>query len=241
MISSKDVDTAVILCGGLGVRLRPHTFSLPKPMINCDGRPFLHHIMAQLADQGIKDFILATGYLKEKIHDYFNDGAAFGWSIKYSDGENEWDTGRRIWEAKDILPPNFLLLYGDNFTLFNFKTSLKYFQKSTGLTLLVTKKERGEYKTSGNVKIRQGSEVQAYSKSPNCKGFDYVEIGYMLMNRDTLFAEYTDINCNLSEVMTSLAEFGKVNAVISTKPYFWMTDLSSWKQAEQYLIKVSKL
>ena len=44
---------AVILCGGLGTRLRPHTDSLPKPMILCNGKPFLEYLLEQLAEQGI--------------------------------------------------------------------------------------------------------------------------------------------------------------------------------------------
>ncbi len=47
---------AVILCGGRGTRLKPLTDSVPKPMVKINGKPFLHHLMEQLSDEGVKDF-----------------------------------------------------------------------------------------------------------------------------------------------------------------------------------------
>ena len=110
---------AVILCGGLGTRLKPYTLSNPKPMILCNKKPFLWHLMKQLDEQGITNFVLLTGYLSKKIENYFGDGNKFGWNINYSIGHTvEWDTGKRIWEAKDLLEECFVLLYSDNFAPF---------------------------------------------------------------------------------------------------------------------------
>lgn len=233
------VDTAFILCGGLGTRLKPFTNSLPKPMMDCNGKPFLYYIMAQLARQGIEKFILGTGYLKEKIRDYFGDGESFGWATQYSEGDNDWDTGRRLWEAKHILPEHFLLLYGDNFTNFDMQLSLESYSAGADLTFLVTEKERGEYKTNGNIKMTNDGIVQEYSKSPDGTGFDHVEIGYMLAKKDALLSAFDDINCNLSTVLTRLTRSGMANAVIAQQPYFWITDVASWKDAEAYISELS--
>ena len=74
------VEQAVILCGGLGTRLRPYTNHMPKPLILCNGKPFLWHLLHQLHEQGIKRFVLLTGYLVEKIENYFGYGSY--WSCK---------------------------------------------------------------------------------------------------------------------------------------------------------------
>ena len=66
---------AVILCGGLGTRLRPFTNSLPKPMVPCNGKPFLEYLMEQLAEQKVTRFCLLTGYMGEQIQKYFGDGS----------------------------------------------------------------------------------------------------------------------------------------------------------------------
>ena len=61
----------VILCGGLGTRLREHTESLPKPMVEIGGRPMVWHIMKMYAQHRLTDFVLCLGYKGEVIRDYF--------------------------------------------------------------------------------------------------------------------------------------------------------------------------
>ena len=63
----------VILCGGLGTRLREETEFRPKPMVPVGGRPMLWHIMKYYAHHGHKDFILCLGYKGEVIKDYFRN------------------------------------------------------------------------------------------------------------------------------------------------------------------------
>ena len=63
----------VILCGGLGTRLREETEYRPKPMVPVGGRPMLWHIMKYYAHFGHKDFILCLGYKGEVIKDYFRN------------------------------------------------------------------------------------------------------------------------------------------------------------------------
>lgn len=62
---------AVILCGGLGTRLREETEYKPKPMVEIGGKPILWHIMSTYAAFGVRDFVLCLGYRGEKIRDYF--------------------------------------------------------------------------------------------------------------------------------------------------------------------------
>ena len=110
---------AVILCGGLGERLRPLTEDLPKPLAPVGGRPFLEYLICQLREQQVERVVLLTGYYGEKIRDHFGDGAGHGVQIDYSPGPAEWDTGRRIWEARMMLDCRFLLLYSDNYVPVN--------------------------------------------------------------------------------------------------------------------------
>ena len=129
----KIVKQAVILCGGLGTRLKPYTKHTPKPMVKINGRPFLHYLLDQLSDQGIKQFLLLTGYLGEKIIDYFGDGSSYGWLIEYSKGEIEWDTGKRLYKAQCQIKDEFLLLYSDNFIQFNLAKLVKKYQENKSL------------------------------------------------------------------------------------------------------------
>ena len=96
-------EQAVILCGGRGTRLSPFTDHMPKPMVPCNDRPFLKYLVEQLAEAGIRRFLLLTGYRGEQIEDYFGDGRQFGIEVKYSRGPAEWDTATRLWQARAAL------------------------------------------------------------------------------------------------------------------------------------------
>src|SRR5947209_17165755 len=61
----------VVLCGGLGTRLREETEFRPKPMVEIGGRPILWHIMKMYAHYGMREFILCLGYRGNMIKDYF--------------------------------------------------------------------------------------------------------------------------------------------------------------------------
>ena len=151
---------AVIFCGGLGTRLRPITDDLPKPMVPVLDKPFLEYLLEQLAAQGIERFLLLTGYMGEVIYEYFGDGSFWGWEIEYSVGPNEWDTGRRLWEAQDNLDTRFLLLYADNFAQFNLNKLMHVHQKEqASVTLSLAAKEKG------NIRISSNGRIDEYSKN----------------------------------------------------------------------------
>ncbi len=61
----------VLFCGGLGTRLREHSDTIPKPLVNVGYRPLIWHLMRYYAHYGHKDFVLALGYRGDAIRDYF--------------------------------------------------------------------------------------------------------------------------------------------------------------------------
>src|SRR5687767_3729684 len=68
---SRDDCKVVILCGGLGTRMREETEFRPKPMVDVGGRPLLWHIMKMHAAHGLTDFVLCLGYRGTMIKEYF--------------------------------------------------------------------------------------------------------------------------------------------------------------------------
>lgn len=110
------VETAVILAGGLGLRLRAAVPFLPKPMAPVGGRPFLAHLMDYWLGQGVTRFILSVGYLHEAISGYFGTeyrGAALAYAVE----ETPLGTGGGLLLALEHLPGDapFLALNGDTF------------------------------------------------------------------------------------------------------------------------------
>lgn len=234
MISKLTLSQAVILCGGLGTRLRPLTDSLPKPMVLVNDRPYLIYLLEQLAQQGITKFLLLTGYLGEKIANYFGDGSQYGWSISYSTGPVEWDTGRRVWEARSQLDAEFLFLYSDNFVQLNILKLIKlHMQLNTAISLLLVQK------LNGNIKISEDGHILAYDSSRAGVGFNYVEIGYMVVNRDETLKDFPNYSnfpdFSFSAVLSKLSQLQKIGGLIIYDSYHSISDSERLALMSAYL------
>jgi D-glycero-alpha-D-manno-heptose 1-phosphate guanylyltransferase len=107
---------AIILSGGFGTRLRDIVSDVPKPMAPINGKPFLAILIEYLKKQGITEVILAIGYLKEKIIDYFKNEYQ-GIIIKYSIEQEPLGTGGAIYQAFDLIKDDnpVFILNGDTF------------------------------------------------------------------------------------------------------------------------------
>ena len=79
---TKEIRQAVMLAGGMGVRLRPYTLDTPKPMVKVNGRPFVEYLIEFLKSNGIEELVLLLGYLPEKVVEHVGDGSKFGLRVK---------------------------------------------------------------------------------------------------------------------------------------------------------------
>src|SRR4029078_4389320 len=125
---------AVILAGGLGTRLQPYTFFIPKPMLPLGNKPLLEYIIEWLKNIGNNSgklqrgaesslasdhIILCLSYLHRTIEDYFEDGSRFGVKIEYSRSERPLATAGQLKTAERLLDDTFVCLYGDSVYEFN--------------------------------------------------------------------------------------------------------------------------
>jgi len=114
---------AIILAGGLGTRLRPLTFAIPKPLIPVGERPILEILIENLKTYGVTDIYLAVGYRAELIQLYFQDGQRFGVNIHYSQEEKRLGTAgplRLIRDRFGIVEP-VLVMNSDIMTKLDFE------------------------------------------------------------------------------------------------------------------------
>lgn len=157
--------TAVILCGGQGVHLRPFTYELPKAMIPVKGRPLLEHIIDGLRDQGIRDIVLTIDYLGDKIQQHFGDGAKFGVKITIVPAAKPVGTGGSLrTAAKRIGDQPFLLLYGDVLAKVDYRDLIDFHAEHKKLvTMAVT--SVADPSASGAVGLR-GARVVSFTEKP---------------------------------------------------------------------------
>ena len=107
---------AILLCGGLGTRLRSVVSDRPKPMADIAGKPFLHYLVRMLSGKGVERFVFALGYMGEQIEAYFQDGREYGISIVYSYEESPLGTGGAIRNAlSKMQEEDVLILNADTY------------------------------------------------------------------------------------------------------------------------------
>jgi NDP-sugar pyrophosphorylase family protein len=107
---------ALVLAAGEGIRLRPLTLDRPKPMLLLGGRPLLEHLIALLANHGIRDIAINLHYRPETIVDHFGDGSRFGVRITYSHEHQLLGSAGAARQLEWFLGDRFVVLYGDVLT-----------------------------------------------------------------------------------------------------------------------------
>lgn len=179
------VTQAVILAGGIGTRLRPLTYSTPKPMVLVNNRPYLEYLIGLLKQNGISEVVLLLGYLHEKIHNHFGDGSNFGINIKYSIGDVSFETGKRIKDAEHLIQEHFLLMYCDNYWPLDLERLMEFHNKNqTSATVTVyTNKDNI---TRNNIYVNEKGYVVKYDKSRKDKNLNGVEIGFFIIDKEVL-------------------------------------------------------
>jgi NDP-sugar pyrophosphorylase family protein len=108
---------AIVLAGGKGVRLRPYTTCLPKPLVPIgDEFSILDIVLSQLSQRGFEKVTLAIGYLGHLIRSYVGDGSRWGLDIDYASEDNPLGTIGPVLQILDRLPDDFLVMNGDVLT-----------------------------------------------------------------------------------------------------------------------------
>jgi glucose-1-phosphate cytidylyltransferase len=190
---------AVLLAGGLGTRMREETEFRPKPMVEVGGKPVLWHIMKLLSAQGIKEFVICTGYKSEHIANYFANYGALNQdftvtlgddsSIVYHDRHEDLDwtvtvaytgadtmTGGRIKRVRKYVGDEpFLCTYGDGIASVDLR-ALQEFHSSHGKTATMTTTR--PYSRFGVVDINDDGDVASFREKPQTD--DWINIGYFI-------------------------------------------------------------
>ena len=159
----KDI-TAVILCGGLGTRLRPAVQDRPKSMALIASRPFLEYQIGWLRDNGIEDVVLCTGYMGETIRDHFGNGSNFGLSVRYSREREALGTAGALKDSRDFINGNtFFVLNGDSAVEVDLVELLSaHRRQNSAATLTVAKSDRTD--RYGHVQLDREDRVTAFSE-----------------------------------------------------------------------------
>ena len=107
---------AVIMAGGTGVRLRPLTCTLPKPMVPILNRPVMEYSVELLKNHGVSNIAVTLQYLPQIIIEHFGDGSGFGVRMEYFTEKTPLGTAGSVRAAKNMLDETFAVISGDALT-----------------------------------------------------------------------------------------------------------------------------
>jgi dTDP-glucose pyrophosphorylase/predicted transcriptional regulator len=119
-------NAVVIMAGGKGTRLRPHTEHCPKPMLLVDGKPMLEILLGHCIASGFRRFYLSVNYLKEQIIEHFGDGKSWGVSIDYLVEDEPLGTAGSLQLLPVRVQEPFLVMNGDVLTRLNPSQLLRF-------------------------------------------------------------------------------------------------------------------
>ena len=220
----------VLLCGGLGTRLREETEYRPKPVVEIGGRPILWHIMKLYAQHGFREFVLCLGYRGNMIKEYFLNYEAMNNDftiplghtnqITFHNAHDEQNflvtvvdtglttmTGGRIKRIqKYIADDTFMVTYGDGLADLNIPALLDFHQTHRRLATVTTVRPATRF---GIVTLDDTGRATSFAEKPRLDG--WISAGFMVFNRGVF--DYLTDDCVLErEPLERLASEGQLMA-----------------------------
>lgn len=200
--------TAVLLCGGKGERLRPFTEHLPKPLVPLNGKPLLQHLLRYLYLQGVRRFVLCTGYKAEAISRFLQDTPPLpsDASVVCVDSGEAASMADRVLDARKHAPGRALVCYGDTLANVDLGSLARHHAESGALATMTVYPLRSPY---GIVSLSGDSDQVAGLMEKPVLPY-WINIGFILCEPaalDTMRRE-TD----LVSFLSALTEHGGVRA-----------------------------
>lgn len=154
----------VIMAGGKGTRLRPHTESCPKPMLEIAGKPMLEHIIERAKSEGFERFVLSIHYLGHMIENHFGDGSQFGVQIKYLREEAPLGTAGALSLLEESPSLPFVVTNGDVMTDIRYGELLDFHSRHLADATMAVRLHEWQH-PFGVVQMR-GIEITGFEEKP---------------------------------------------------------------------------
>lgn len=224
----------VILAGGLGTRLRPLTDSVPKPLVNIMGKPFIQWQIELLREFGIKRFLLCVGHRADQIETFLGDGSRFEVEVKYShDGETQLGTGGALIKAYAMLDPWFLVMDGDSYLPIDFRGPIAAFRESQRQGLMAVYRNQNRFGPS-NVRIQRG-QVTAYNREAT--NYSYIHIGLTILDRGLLTRFPAETFLLMDAIYQDLVAHGNLVAYTVRRRFYEIGSFEGIAALERRLLK----
>lgn len=156
---------AMVLAAGLGTRLRPVTWSIPKPMVPVMNRPVMEHILRLVAEHGFETVVANLHWFPEVIEGHFGDGSMAGVELLYSHEEALLGTAGGVRKAADLLGEEFLVISGDALTDIDLSAMREFHRSHDGIATLATRRV-SDTSGFGVVITDEAGRIQGFQEKP---------------------------------------------------------------------------
>lgn len=216
----------VIMAGGKGTRISSVASDIPKPMIKIDGMPVLEHEIACLRNQGFTELIITVSHLGNIIQEYFGDGTGissvtgkpFGVSIEYYFEKEPLGNAGALFQLKDKLTDDFLLLNADSIFDVDFNRFIAYHKAKGGLVTLFTHPNSHPYDSGLIVTNKNHEVIHWLAKEDERNGYykNCVNAGLHILSPKVLDISFSEKKIDLDRcILKPLAGTGKMFAYSS--------------------------
>ena len=190
----------VIMAGGMGTRLRPHTEDCPKPLLLVAGKPMLEHIIERAKLEGFNHFVLAIHYLGHMIEAYFGNGERLGVQIDYLREESPLGTAGALGLLNPLPDVPFVVTNGDVITDIHYGELLDFHIRHNAAATMAVRVH--EWQHPFGVVQMQGVEIIGFEEKPIARS--HINAGVYVLDPTALSVLTADAHCDMPTLFERL-------------------------------------
>ena len=190
----------VIMAGGIGKRLLPHTENCPKPMLEVSGKPILEHIIERAKSEGFINFIISINYLGEMIEGYFGTGEKMGVNIDYIREKKPLGTAGALSLLNIKTEEPFIVSNGDVITDIRYGELLDFHIKNNSIATMAV--NLYEWQNPYGVVGLNGIEITGFDEKPINR--THINAGVYALSKNSLSFLKKDSPCDMPKLFEQL-------------------------------------
>jgi dTDP-glucose pyrophosphorylase len=192
----------LIMAGGKGTRLLPHTEHCPKPLLQVGGKPMLEHIIERAKVDGFSYFMLAVHYLGHMIEEYFGDGSRMGVHIEYLHEDSPLGTAGAISLLCSLPDVAFVVSNGDVLTDIHYGELLEYHTRHAATATMAVRLH--EWQHPFGVVRTEGLDIVGFEEKPIARS--HINAGVYVLEPKALDALVPGEHCDMPTLFSRLKE-----------------------------------
>ncbi len=190
----------VIMAGGMGTRLRPHTENCPKPLLSVGGKPMLEHIIEHAKLEGFSHFVLAIHYLGHMVEAHFGHGERMGVQIDYLREQSPLGTAGALGLLNPLPDAPFVVTNGDVITDIHYGELLDFHTRHAAAATMAVRVH--EWQHPFGVVETQGVEIIGFKEKPIAR--NHINAGVYALNPEAVSVLTSDAHCDMPTLFERL-------------------------------------